>query len=103
MIQKKTIILPIIFISIVIIKFNDGLTLKEMKEKYRLALQYRRSQLNTNGRITTRRASTVDSTTTTFDGPFWLVQFCNKGHMSLLSNDTIKSKFYFSKIGPQKK
>ena len=111
MIQKKTIVLAIVLIAIVIIQLNDGLTRKEVREKFRCALQKRRFQLVTssstkelNVQVTTKKETSVTDSTTTlastlttiFDVPFKLSQSCNKGNLednlSIYGYDRIMSK-----------
>ena len=99
MIQKKTIVLAVVLIAIVIIQLNDGLTRKEVRERFRCALRKRRS--TNNGRITTRRATTVttdittltSTLTTIFDGPLKIEQACNKGNLTKEFLDRIISKY----------
>ena len=97
MIQKKTIILAVVLIAIVIIQLNDGLTIKKVRENFRCALRRRRLQLlqttTTDSQITTNKETTTINSTKTIDESFKLEQMCNpRGFESFLSNDTIKSK-----------
>lgn len=98
MIKKKTIFLAIVLIVILIIKLNDGLTKKEIREQFRSALNKRRFKSDTsyssNDEENRKETTTADSAST-FEGKFKLEQTCDKGDLSLLSSDTIKSKIFF--------
>ena len=121
MIQKKTIILAVVLIAIVIIQLNDGLTRNEVREKFRCALQKRRFQLVTssstkehNGQVTTDKSTTASDVlttttvagtstvvtttattvpTTTFSGPYKSEEACNKGNLFSYTN-RIESKYF---------